>query len=328
MPSRPWIAGVAIGLALASAALAQEPSDPVLEREPVPEPRQEQGTATGQENGGEEQQPPADITPVLQGIEAAIRDLIAEEDQNQREREEQREITDLQAQQDMALWAKAMFWAAVASVFLTGAGVYLIYRTLLYTRDAAIYTGTAATAAERAAKSARDANELNRQAINAQERGTARQLRAYMHVSNAMIRESSPGDRVVHLGIKNYGQTPAHDVVTRAMTMIQKWPLEVELADPSGDLPAAMAPSPPGGETIADIQVAKPNAFEERELQAGRAAIYCWGTITYKVPVEATAGFMVVKSHRTHETRFRLACRGEGFSSGKMHHTEEGNSAT
>jgi len=79
-----------------------------------------------------------DLLPAIKGIEAAIRESIPEVDQDERKRQEDREIADLRAQQKMALWAERMFWAVVASNFLTCVGLYLLWRTLRYTKEAAI----------------------------------------------------------------------------------------------------------------------------------------------------------------------------------------------
>lgn len=184
MPIRIGSAAFALGLMMYPAeALAQNAAQP-SEREPLTEEGQEQRGRAGEQDAAPEQRDTTQLLPAIQGIEAAIRDLIAEESEIEREAERRRNADDLRAQQDMALWS---FWttlAAGASVFLTAVGVYLIWRTMRYTRDAALYAKTAAdasvamvdeagkstNAAAVAADAANDANRLNRQVFLADQR--------------------------------------------------------------------------------------------------------------------------------------------------------------
>lgn len=147
------IGGTALALGMivaAPGALAQERIEPALEEqpeEPVATERQEKGGATGQQDAAPEQERAIDFLSGIQGIEAAIRDLIAEEDEIARQRQEDREISDLKAQQDMALWAMLMVFATFATVVVTAVGVFLIWKTLTYTAAAATHTKVAADAA-------------------------------------------------------------------------------------------------------------------------------------------------------------------------------------
>ena len=45
----------------------------------------------------------------------------------------EREIRDLEAQEQMALWAERMFWATVVSIITSGLGILLVWRTLVWT---------------------------------------------------------------------------------------------------------------------------------------------------------------------------------------------------
>lgn len=115
-----------------SGAAAQERTEPALDRQPIPETREETG-AEPRQAGARPIETDADrLVPAIKTIEGAIRDLIPEENPEYRERQEHRELADLHAQQDMAFWAKAMFWAAVVSLFLTAIGIWLIWRTLVH----------------------------------------------------------------------------------------------------------------------------------------------------------------------------------------------------
>ena len=130
MFTRYWIVAVAFGLTLLA---NQTWSQAATENEP----RQEE-SATATENDSSENQPGSpDITSALEKIEAAIRDLIAEEDKIAAEAQKSRESRDLKAQEGMAHWAKWMFFATFATVVLTFAALAAIIRTLHHTRRAA-----------------------------------------------------------------------------------------------------------------------------------------------------------------------------------------------
>ncbi|MER8440701.1 hypothetical protein NKH36_20960 [Mesorhizobium sp. M1312] len=102
---------------------------------------------------------------------------------------------DLSAQRSMALWALGMLWATVASIAVTGIGIYFVWRTLDANTDAVAQ--------------AKAANDIAKQATEAQ-------LRAYLivkEVSAELIEGSDQADQIdlvqFTLVIKNGGATPA-----------------------------------------------------------------------------------------------------------------------
>lgn len=111
--------------------------EPALESQPVPEPRQDAGAEQGKAEPAQQPAEPDRLVPAMNAIESAIRELKAADDAIERERQVKREIADLKAQQRMAFWAIGMFWATLAAVWITAAGVYLIWQTLGHTRRAA-----------------------------------------------------------------------------------------------------------------------------------------------------------------------------------------------
>ena len=118
-------------------ALAQYPSGPALESEPEAGRRQQDSGRASQQDAAPEQENSPALLPDIQGIEAPARDLIAKENEAARQRQEEREKSDLKAQEKVARWTFWMSVAAFASVFLTAVGVVLIWRTLTHTRRAA-----------------------------------------------------------------------------------------------------------------------------------------------------------------------------------------------
>jgi hypothetical protein len=183
-------------------ALGHYPSSPAI-NQPVAGPGQGAGAADRQGNAAQKKPETGRIEPALKAIEAAIRELIAEENTIERERQEKRDIADLQAQQDMALWAERMTRATWTGVILTLVGIALIARTLSYTKKAAF-------AAEEAVRDARNATAAALKAVDVTQDLGIRQIRAYVNLSEAIITNFVVGQiPVVAVQVKNAGQTPA-----------------------------------------------------------------------------------------------------------------------
>jgi hypothetical protein len=192
VPGRIGSAAIALGLIVTlPGALAQEATQPALKSQPIPGERQEESSSADQQDATLKQESAPDLLPGIQGIESAIRDLIAEEDKIARQRQEEREISDLQAQEDMAFWAMWMFFATLATVFLTAIGVLLIWRTLFYTRRAV-------EEAEKGTSAALDAVAVTRDVGQAQ-------IRCYIHVMEASIKLGRDGFPVISISVKNFG---------------------------------------------------------------------------------------------------------------------------
>jgi hypothetical protein len=106
----------------------------------------------------------------------------------------------------MAKWAFWMFVAALASVLLTSAGVFLIWRTLHHTRRAADAAGKAVTEAENATAAANRTTDETRRIGEAQ-------VRAYLSITDATVeilnRNNAPQIKV---RLRNSGQSPAKNV--------------------------------------------------------------------------------------------------------------------
>ena len=96
MPESNWRYGVAVGLiSLASLGQTQDNPEPALENQPVsPSGQSDDGNGTAGQSD-EETSDPKDYSAFLTGIESAIRNLVAEEDQTERDRQQERESRDL-----------------------------------------------------------------------------------------------------------------------------------------------------------------------------------------------------------------------------------------
>lgn len=136
MPFRTWVFAVAFGL-IASLGQAQENVVPSLENDPVGTAGYSESAEGADDQSECEQADGFDYAPALTLIEGAIRDLVADVDHVEAQRQQENEERDLQAQEDMAYWAKLMFWASAVTVGLTFIALVAIIRTLKHTKTAA-----------------------------------------------------------------------------------------------------------------------------------------------------------------------------------------------
>lgn len=163
MPFRAWFYAAALGCVIASAAFSQETEPPAVEVIPPSEQPVTGGeTSAGDSNDEAEdkdgsaasslnQEPPPSAqvaAPPAERIPGEDYCETAEERRTARCRE-------LAAQLDMSRWA-------FMSMALTGAGVLLIWRTLVATKDAARYAKIAAEAGQEATRQAKLTNAIAR----------------------------------------------------------------------------------------------------------------------------------------------------------------------
>lgn len=210
MPRSNWVIAATFGLIFFPASgYAQETQGPSFESNPVSQVGQNESSAEGDQAASDQLNIAADLAPFLQGIESAIRESVAGEDQAERQRQQEYEERDLNAQEEMALWAKGMFWATVAAVVLTFAALIAIIRTLHHTRIAAEQSVVMADQAKLATKAAQDAIAVTNRLGEAQ-------VRAYLSITEVTaIIVGIDTDAVLldfRISMQNGGQSPARDV--------------------------------------------------------------------------------------------------------------------
>jgi hypothetical protein len=221
MPRRYWLPILAtIGLILAGQVHAQAVSHNAGSHT---------NAAKGQQKP-EADTPPAfpvavqnDIHGIASALETANNHPYAQEDR-------QRAKDALEAQQDTVFWACLMFCVALLETCVTGAGVFLVWKTLAASRDAAGH-------AKRAAYAARDT-------VNSMEDTAKRQLRAYVN-----IEEGGIGGGTANITVKNFGQTPANFLTFWADAVVTD----------RGNPPFAR---PDGAENSPEISVPPQGSFE------------------------------------------------------------------
>jgi len=175
------------------------------------QPRPEESATDPNEDSQRQDRQPIDLLPALEGIESAIRDLIAEKDQIEAEAQQGRENRDLEAQESMAQWAESMFYATAATVALTLAALFAIVRTLHHTRRAADYTGDMLTEAQATTKAAQASIELTRDMAEIE-------LRAHLVPFGVRVLTEFTNEKIsgylFQVIVKNTGQTPAKMGIT------------------------------------------------------------------------------------------------------------------
>lgn len=212
--------------------------------------------------------------------------------------EKQDKKADLQAQKDMAFWAKLMFFASVGSLVFTIAATGLLVFTFKQTR--------------RATYAARQSAVSARQAVRDSRKSAEKQLRAYVdvfHVSATWLAE--PDDVTmkkvrVQAQFKNTGQTPAHEVI--AWMRVENLPPDSPVFDL--DAPELVATGVQGPGAINHLEELK--QFDSGTgivagWKDGRRSLFVYGTIKY------TDAF-----DEPRESHFRFFMPSEGVDSDEI----------
>lgn len=170
-----------IALGLAAGLSAEALSDPIN--------RYSRGDAGARHGEAEppDYHPPEDPATIQNIVERIARALETANNQQKSADDADRAKRDLDAQEDMAGWAEAMFWASVVGLIVTGAGVLLVWRTLIATREAAHYAKIAAEATGEAVGEAKSATRAAEAAVVETRRIGEAQVRAYLHPSNIKL---------------------------------------------------------------------------------------------------------------------------------------------
>lgn len=265
--------------------------------------------AGGQSRADKAQDKPKDdATPLaLKSIQDEInriaRAIEAQKDEAEAKTKNEREESDLQAQWQMARWAENMFWIALGSLALTVVGIFLLWRTLHYTKKAVEEAGAATKAANAAV-------EVTNMAAQAQ-------LRAYVCNNGAVIgkapRNKDKFSVVVEL--KNTGVTPAYDLISWADIAYLEYPLESSLR-----IHCLMHPNrgvlAPGGISVIVPTHKRLTEPEQQLIRDDKMALYLFGEVHYR------DGF----AHQR-MTQFRLRLHGQGLELGAFKADAEGNYA-
>jgi hypothetical protein len=158
-----------------------------------------------------------------------------------------------------------------------------------------------------------------RRTVKTMDSTAIRQLRAYVLVAGGEIKFPNPGTPEAQLVLRNFGQTPAHNVRVWIHMWIERYPLRVGLPTPPADFRMATSILPPGGHT---------NMFIPKEPPVPSQAIHLLGTPAGTIYVYGEIQYVDV-FQITRSTKYRLIYGGpEGARDGRMSHDAEGKIAT
>lgn len=230
---------VALGCLTVEAALSQEPIPPEPETQVEAPSDNQDGAAAGDDASSQEQERAPDLLPAVNGIETAIRDLIAEQRDQAGQDPSSHEVRDLGAQEKMAKWAFWMFVASAATVVLTFAALLAILRTLHHTKRAADAAADMVSEAKATTAAAEKTIGVTREIGEAQ-------VRAYLSVKELAVGVSSEGNFRIGIIAVNSGLSPARHCHAVC---------EVRWSDPNGAFnpqithPIDLGDVPPGKES-------------------------------------------------------------------------------
>ena len=294
-----WIFAITIGLTLLcqpTLLLGQEKPSAPLKGDPIIKPGQEKAAATGKTSTTKRVESPPDPSPALEGIESAIRDLIPKVDKTEREWEKQQNIADLQAQKDMAFWAKLMVWATVCTGGITFIGIVLIWRTLHHSRRAADAAKEMVTEARATTKAAQDTVVEGRKATAAanrsadiQEKAFRRLERPYLFIrfipTGGLRRANKHAKPSIRYTLVNYGKTPA---VFKAITISLQHNPEFPLRTPMAIEEQLYDIIQPGGELAMERELEVLDSSKGQSFSGANAALLILhGCFTYEGPTGA-----------------------------------------
>ncbi len=219
MSIRTWVYAVALGITFAPQG--------AISQEGVQGSESAANTSASQQA---EPEPPS-FAPALDRIEAAIRDLIREESEEESKRIAEQAAKDLAAQTEMAAWAMDMAIASILSALFTFGGLVLIWRTLHHTRRAADATADMLIEAKRSAAAAEGAVDATRDVGE-------KQVRAYLQIRALSVTVGSKKGKIgASIEVTNSGQSPAIGVSAK-IRIEAKHALQGVLEIPMPDVPA------------------------------------------------------------------------------------------
>jgi hypothetical protein len=226
--------------------------------------------------------------------------------------EQEREQKDLEAQQDMAWWAKLMFFATVAGVIVSAGGVFLLIRTFTQTH--------------RATRAAVRSAAIGRQSVRVARASAEKQLRAYINVTTVYAEWPQEIDKnfrsrevTITVKTKNHGATPAHKVRSWAVAKSYEPGDGADFSVPEHTLTSVSVEAP--GQ-VAKFIFKRPLVIDSDEVQmweGERETLYVFGEIRYE-DVFGVERF----------TRFRYSMPKDGImaNGGRFRACAAGNEAT
>lgn len=116
-----------------------------------------------------------------------------------------------------------------------------------------------------------------------------RQLRAYLAVNMAKIRQQTIGEFQTLIEIKNFGQTPAYNVkVWSVLGAFEQYEPRIFVNSDAIDIYSMLGP---GGSFELKVALRSQTTEQTQNILAGIRPIYLWGEIKYRDAFRAERGF-------------------------------------
>lgn len=250
--------------------------------------------------------PASTALAIQRSLESIATAQVAQANAGKSADDSKREKQDLEAQQDMAYWAKAMFFATLLSAAVSAGATWLLFLTLKQSRLATFAALRAAVA--------------NRQAVRVARENAEKELRAYLNVFEIIAEWKNDEDLAQHriwvsIQIKNVGQTPAHNVRSW-MGYVSSKTEPVEFGEIEAKSPAVCSP---GQSLWMSDEVTLIGEDKVLNWKRGKETFYVWGKIVY---------VDVFDEPRETSFRYVMPLSGIGADSGRFRPCEQGNKAT
>mgnify|MGYP003393868226 CR=1 FL=1 len=267
MSRRNWLPYAALGIgcllvtaAILIAAILTQPGH--QDRDAT---RHQANPAEAVDHTAGEGQPPPFVTS-QDYIGRIARALEAANTKDKPDEERRRETDDLKAQQEMSHWAMWMFFATLGSVVLTAGGVFLIGRTLVYTKRTLDEATKTTVAAKDAVAVTRHIGQV--------------QTCAYVLANGGNCKINSDGKLDITIILKNCGQTPAHDMVHSIGCTMLASDATISFDPWADELNRSKSYIGAGAEHHAGM-IRELNEFEGAALKEGKAQVVVWGRVEY-----------------------------------------------
>jgi hypothetical protein len=174
--------------------------------QPVRVPGNAQEDTSEAQSGPKHDAPPIDLSPIADEIKGLSRAIESIRPEGKSADEAQHEKDDLQAQQDMAHWARLMYYATAVTAVLTAAGIVLLGFTLYFTKRAAV-------AGDEMVVQAKKTTDFTMRAYLVAKAGMAARL---VRQSAAFRYDDTEQTFVLALRFDNVGQYPALGITMTA----------------------------------------------------------------------------------------------------------------
>jgi hypothetical protein len=280
---RYWAAVFAFGLALASPVLAQEVGLPRAEGQIEAESKIQAEEQRPLNDDQTEDDGPQDLAPALNQIESAIREFAAQERSTQSQGRDQYDVRDLDAQEQMAFWTQAMFWASAVAVVFTLAGLVLIAVTLHHTKRAADYGKAMVDEARKTTQAALEGTQAARDTVEVTREIGEAQARAYILPIDCRIVGFVVGNKpFAVVKFKNVGATPADKVTVLGSIVCTVYPQEKSHFQPLTSNDKYTTLLSPGIPASTHIKRHIPLTTDEvANISEGKSALYIYVSIVF-----------------------------------------------